>query len=164
MNKILLLSESSLKQLSNLGSNLDGLYLYPALCLAQDVDLTNIIGSALVNKLCNLVESGDIELDEYKAYKSLLDTYVTNYLVWATTASVVPLINYKWANSGVSYNTDEHKNSLDYNAAKNLQSQVEKYANSYATKMKDYVCQNSNLYPEYHSEGTNNPQWCGIVF
>ena len=46
MNKILLLSESSLKQLSNLGSNLDGLYLYPALCLAQDVDLTNIIGSA----------------------------------------------------------------------------------------------------------------------
>lgn len=168
MNKILLISESTLKKLSNLGANLDGLYLYPSICLAQDVDLTNIIGPALVNKLCDLVGSGDIEKAENEAYKTLLDTYVTNYLVWATTAAIVPIINYKWVNAGVSVNTDEHRNSLEYSSAKNLQAQVEKYANAYAVKMKDYLCHNSSLYPEYlqmvNCEKASSPQLCGIVF
>ena len=168
MNKILLISESTLKKLSNLGANLDGLYLYPSICLAQDVDLTNLIGPALVNKLCDLVGSGDIEKEENEAYKALLDTYVTNYLVWAVTAAIIPLINYKWVNAGVSVNTDEHRSSLEYSSAKNLQAQVEKYANAYAVKMKDYLCHNSSLFPEYHQmincEGAGAPQLCGIVF
>ena len=168
MNKILLISESTLKKLSNLGANLDGLYLYPSICLAQDVDLTNLIGNALVNKLCDLVGSGDIEKVENEAYKTLLDTYVTNYLVWAVTAAIVPIINYKWVNAGVSVNTDEHRRSLEYSSAKNLQAQVEKYANAYAVKMKDYLRHNSSLFPEYCKmmtcEGAGAPQLCGIVF
>jgi hypothetical protein len=90
-NKILLISEDSLKKQSSLGSNLDGVYLYPSICLAQDLDLTNIIGPALVNKLCKMVESNTLT----DTYKALLDVYIAPYLVWAVSANIVPLINYK---------------------------------------------------------------------
>lgn len=166
MEKILLISENTLKQLSPLSANLDGVYLYPSICLAQDLDLTNIIGPALVTKLCDLVSTGKI--DDYSDYKYLLDSYVTNYLVWAVTANIVPLINYKLANAGTSTNVDTQRNTLDYNYSKNLKEQYDNYANAYATKMKNYLCHNSAKYPEYHQyvncEGAEEPQRCGIVF
>lgn len=166
MDKILLISENTLKKLSPLSSNLDGVYLYPTICLAQDLDLTNIIGPALVNRLCELVNEGNI--DDYSDYKYLLDTYVTNYLVWAVTSNIIPLINYKLANAGASVNTDTQRSTLDYNYSKNLKEQYDNYANAYATKMKDFLCANSSKYPEYRKwvnyEGANEPQRCGIVF
>ncbi len=166
MEKILLISEQTLKQLSPLSPNMDGVYLYPSICLAQDLDLTNIIGSALVSRLCKLVSSG--EIDDYSDYKFLLDEYVTNYLVWAVTANIVPLINYKLANAGTSTNNDTQRSTLDYSNSKNLKLQYENYADAYATKMKDYLCYNSSKFPEYsqwvNGEGAQEPQRCGIVF
>lgn len=104
-NKILLISEDTLKKQSSLGSNLDGVYLYPSICLAQDLDLTNIIGPSLVEKLCSLVEEGAV----VDPYKTLLDQYVTPYLVWAVSVNLVPLINYKLQNAGASVNQDTQR-------------------------------------------------------
>lgn len=163
-NKTLLISEDTLKKLSVLGQNLDGVYIYPSICLAQDLDLTNIIGPALVNKLVEEVESGTVE----EPYKYLLDTYITNYLVWAVSLNLIPVINYKFQNAGVSVNTDTQRNTLDYTNSKNLQRQLENYADAYATKLKHYLSHNTNKFPEYNQyincEGAEEPQRCGIVF
>lgn len=168
MEKILLISEETLKKQSILGSNLDGVYLYPSICLAQDLDLTNLIGPVLVKKLCDLVSTGDIEKSENINYKNLLDIYVTNYLVWAVSFNLIPIINYKLQNAGVSVNSDTQRSTLDYANSKNLSKQLENFANAYGTKMKEYLCHNSSKYPEYHQyincEGASQPQRCGIVF
>ena len=166
MDKVLLISEETLKKQSLLGSNLDGIYLYPSICLAQDLDLTNIIGPALVTKLCELVASGDISAAT--DYKFLLDQYVTNYLVWSVSANVIPAINYKLQNAGVSVNNDTQRATLDFTNSQTLQRQMSNYADAYATKMRDYLCHNSAKFPEYHKfvncEGAQEPQRCGIVF
>lgn len=166
MEKVLLISEETLKKQSLLGTNLDGVYLYPAICLAQDLDLTNIIGPALVTRLCELVGSGDI--DTATDYKYLLDHYVTNYLVWAVSANIIPAINYKLQNAGVSVQNDTQRQTLDVQSSKGLATQLQNYADAYATKMRDYLCHNSAKYPEYHKfvncEGAQEPQRCGIVF
>lgn len=166
MNKTLLISEDTLKKLSSLGNNLDGIYLYPSICLAQDLDLTSIIGPALVTKLCELVESGEITDNEN--YKYLLDEYVTNYLVWAVSVNLMPQINYKLQNAGVSVNNDTQRSTLEFNNSKTLQRQFENYADAYATKMKHYLMHNTDKFPEYNKyiycEGAEEPQRCGIVF
>lgn len=166
MDKILLISEETLKKQSLLGANLDGVYVYPTICLAQDLDLTHIIGPALVTKLCDLVASGEIETAT--DYKYLLDNYVTNYLVWSVSYNLIPAINYKLANAGVSVSTDTQRQTLDTTASQTLAVQLKNYADAYATKMRDYLCHNSAKYPEYHqfvnSEGAQAPQRCGIVF
>lgn len=166
MEKVLLISEETLKKQSLLGTNLDGVYLYPAICLAQDLDLTNIIGPALVTKLCELVASGDIATAT--DYKFLLENYVTNYLVWSVSSNIIPAINYKLQNAGVSVNSDTQRQTLDFKSSQTLQVQLQNCADAYATKMRDYLCHNSAKFPEYHKfvncEGAQEPQRCGIVF
>lgn len=150
MKKVLLISEATIKKYSLVNDNVDGKYILPAIQTTQELDLETVIGPALVNKLCSLVASGDIELDENVHYKDLLDSFVTPYLVWQVMSSIQIGVNYKFTNSGIVGNDDERKNRLDYRNAQLLQEQYNNYAASYANKLKNYLCHNSNLFPEYH--------------
>lgn len=147
MNKVLLISEETLKTYSLVNDNIDGKYLLPAIQSAQDIDLETLIGKALLDKLCSMVENGSIT--ENTNYRVLLDDYITPYMVWQVMSNLQIGINYKLSNSGVITNDDERKSRLDYRNNQLLQEQYKHYANSYAIKLKDYLCNNSNIYPEY---------------
>lgn len=82
MEKVLLISEATLKKYTLINDNVDGMYILPAIQSAQDVDLDTIIGTALNTKLQELVKTGDIVSEEYSAYKLLLDDYITPYMCW----------------------------------------------------------------------------------
>lgn len=149
MSKVLLISESTLKKYTLINDNMDGVYLLPAIQMAQEVDLDNAIGTALNNKLKALVQSGDISKPKFTNYKILLDEYVTPYLAWQTMTAVQIGIDYKMTNSGVIQNEDEKKTHLDYKNATALRNQYQKYANAFLTKLKNYLMSNSNKFPEY---------------
>ena len=55
---------------------------------------------------------------------------------------------------------------LDYSNSKTLIDQYQKYANSYALKLKNYLCSNSSKYPEYHQcvnhQREEMPRLCSI--
>lgn len=167
-NKIYLISEDTLKTYSLIGDNLDGKYLANSLQLAQDVDLANLLGKALYDKILNLVDTDEIGLPANANYKYLLDNYIQDYLIWQTMSTVQVSINWKFSNSGVYQNQDDKKVAIEYQAGKNLASQYEKYANAYATKMKDYLMKNVSKYPEYCKckdyEEALDVNLCGIYF
>lgn len=162
MNKVLLISEETLKTYSLVNDNIDGKYLLPAIQTAQDIDLETLIGKALLDKLCKLVETGEI-VNNTK-YRTLLDDYITPYLVWQVMSNLQLGINYKLSNSGVITNDDERKSRLDYRNNQLLQEQYKHYADSYAIKLKDYLC--SGDYPEYHQcvnhSHAEDVELCGI--
>lgn len=162
MNKVLLISEETLKTYSLVNDNIDGKYLLPAIQTAQDIDLETLIGKALLDKLCKLVETGEIVNNS--KYRTLLDDYITPYLVWQVMSNLQLGINYKLSNSGVITNDDERKSRLDYRNNQLLQEQYKHYADSYAIKLKDYLC--SGDYPEYHQCVNNSHaedvELCGI--
>lgn len=162
MNKVLLISEETLKTYSLVNDNIDGKYLLPAIQTAQDIDLETLIGKALLDKLCKLVETGEIVNNS--KYKTLLDDYITPYLVWQVMSNLQLGINYKLSNSGVITNDDERKSRLDYRNNQLLQEQYKHYADSYAIKLKDYLC--SGAYPEYHQcvnhSHAEDVELCGI--
>lgn len=149
MKNVLLISESTLKKYTLINDNMDGVYILPAIQMAQDIDLDTAIGTKLCNKLKELVRTGDIAKEGYSNYKLLLDDYVTPYLAWQTMTAVQISIDYKMTNSGVIQNDDERKSHLDYKNAAALRNQYQKYANAFLTKLKNYLCANSNKYPEY---------------
>lgn len=149
MKNILLISEVTLKKYTLINDNIDGVYLLPAIQMAQDVDLDNVIGTKLCNKLKELVRTGDIVKEGFANYKILLDDYVTPYLAWDVMSTVQIGIDYKLTNSGVVRNDDERKSHLEYKNAASLQNQYQKYANAFLTKLKNYLSANSNKYPEY---------------
>ena len=162
MNKVLLISEETLKTYSLVNDNIDGKYLLPAIQTAQDIDLETLIGKALLDKLCKLVEDGSIVNNTN--YRTLLDDYITPYLVWQVMSNLQLGINYKLSNSGVITNDDERKSRLDYRNNQLLQEQYKHYADSYAIKLKDYLC--SGDYPEYHQcvnhSHAEDVELCGI--
>lgn len=162
MNKVLLISEETLKTYSLVNDNIDGKYLLPAIQTAQDIDLETLIGKALLDKLCKLVETSEIVNNS--KYRTLLDDYITPYLVWQVMSNLQLGINYKLSNSGVITNDDERKSRLDYRNNQLLQEQYKHYADSYAIKLKDYLC--SGDYPEYHQcvnhSHAEDVELCGI--
>lgn len=162
MNKVLLISEETLKTYSLVNDNIDGKYLLPAIQTAQDIDLETLIGKALLDKLCKLVETGEIVNNS--KYRTLLDDYITPYLVWQVMSNLQLGINYKLSNSGVITNDDERKSRLEYKNNQLLQAQYKHYADSYAIKLKDYLC--SGDYHEYHQclnhSHAEDVELCGI--
>lgn len=147
--KILLISEETLKSYTLINDNLDGKYLLPSIQLAQEIDLENLIGECLLTKLTDLAGSGDIWLDEWVDYKTLLDDYITPYLCWQVMSTIQPSINYKLSNSGVIGNDDTNKSRIDFKNSQLLEQQYKNNANAFAIKMKNYLCANVNKFPEY---------------
>lgn len=165
-NEVLLVSESTLKTYTLINDNIDGSLLTPAIRIAQDIDLSTVIGPVLLKKLQNLVADGSISKPENEKYKTLLDDYVTPYLCWQTMTAVQINLNFKFSNSGMIQNQDDKKTAIDYRSGKELMSQYEKYANSYGQKLKKYLCKNSNIYPEYRQmenfDGEEDLPLCSI--
>lgn len=164
MNRVLLISEETLKTYTLVNENVDGKYILPAIQTAQDIDLETIIGKALLMKLCSLVESGDITTNT--DYKVLLDDYITPYLCWQVLSTIQIGLNYKFTNSGVISNEDERRSKLDYKNNQLLQEQYKHFADSYGGKLKDYLCSNSSKYPEYHQcldkSHEEDIEYCGL--
>jgi hypothetical protein len=100
MTKVFLISEETIKKYSLVNNNVDGKYISSAIQAAQDIDLQTIIGESLVNRLCLLVETGDISNNTN--YKLLLDKYITPYMIWQVMSTVQIGLNYKLVNSGVN--------------------------------------------------------------
>lgn len=149
MNKGLLISEGTLKKYTLINDNVDGKYLLTAIQAAQDIDLTDLIGPELVGKLEELVCSDEIAQPENKAYKTLLDDYITPYLCWQVMASIQIAVNYKMTNSGIIQNDDTNRSHLDYRSQQALIDQYNRYSNSYARKLKTFLDKNVAAYKEY---------------
>lgn len=166
MKNVLLISEKTLKEYTLVNDNIDGMYILPAIKMAQDVDLDNAIGPVLNKKLQALVAEGTISDDSNAKYKKLLDDYITPYMCWLVMSAVQLNINFKLSNSGVISNQDDRKNAIDYRSGKELIAQYEKYANAYGQKLKNFLCAHSNEYPEYKQcenyEREDELQLCSI--
>lgn len=146
---ILLISEKTLKSVGLINDNVDNCYLQPAQVLAQEIGLQEIIGTKLLNKIKNLVQTGEINNEENANYKTLLDDYCTDFLIWQTTAELQIPISMKTANSGSVQNNDDHKNA---NIIENIQYMKEYYqdkARFFAKRLSDYLLVNANKYPEW---------------
>lgn len=164
MNKVLLISEQTLKTYTLVGDNVDGKYILPAIQTAQDIDLETLIGKSLLTKLCNLVATGEIV--ESTNYKILLDDYITPFMCWQVLSTIQLGLNYKFTNSGLISNEDEKKINLDFKNNQLLQQQYKHFADSYAGKLKDYLDCNSTKYPEYHQtvyqSHEEDVEYCGL--
>ena len=102
-----LITETEIKTYSTIDMNVAGKYLTEAIRSAQNIDLCQIIGSKLLSKLETIVESGDIELDDCKAYKCLLNGYIKDFLLYSVQENLVIPISYKFTNAGIMINKDK---------------------------------------------------------
>lgn len=153
---VLLISDTMFKERTAAHGNIDPKLIYPDIKFAQDKYIHALLGSALFNKMVDLVSTGNISGVTNVTYKSLLDDYVVDALVYYTMATLPIGLSYQFWNKGVlrKQGTDTELPSMS-----DLVSIADTYmdrAEWYGERLTDYLRQHStsSLLPEYLEPGS----------
>lgn len=145
---ILLTSEDNIKTYSSINDNVSGDYLLTAIAIAQRTGLEGIIGTALVNKIQELIGTDNIDKSEYKHYKTLLDEYISDYLIYQSIVELIPIVSFKINNVGASRTEDEKNSMVTFDEVFKLKDYYEDKADYFAYRMQRYLVDEYNNYPE----------------
>ena len=147
MADILFISADYLRQNSIINDNVDTELLVPSIVKAQDLYIERILGTDLMEKLESEITAGTVAGD----YKTLLDSYVQKTVrEWATYIATIDL-NYKYTNKSVAQKGSENSEASSLEDIIYLRQQIKNTAEFYGQRITDYLCANSDLFPEYTS-------------
>jgi hypothetical protein len=146
----LLISTSILKDRTSIHSNIDEKLLYPEIKAAQDMYIHPILGSALYDKIV-----GDINVSGTTTgvYKTLLDSYIIDALLYYVLAGLPEAISFQFWNKGVIRKTGDNTELPSMSDLADVSNKYRVRAEWYAERLNKYLKQNSSIYPEYESPG-----------
>lgn len=147
MKKILLVSSNFIKNMTNIDDNMSGKLIEPAIYEAQNEGLRGVLGDSLVNRLEELVDTGDIDREGFEMYKQLL-TKCQYFLAYTAMANICMLTSVKVSPAGLEQVSDEHMDPLDMDDSFRLQSFYQKKADYLCHQLQNYVLNNKAAYPE----------------
>lgn len=154
MKDVLLISESFIKNVTNLSDNLSGKLLFPAIRESQEIGLREILGDDLLDKLKSLVEENTINDKANQKYKELL-TQCQYYLAYQTTANVCILTAVKIDNAGLQQVSDEKMNPVNINDSFTIKDYYIKRADFYCLRLQNYLIENKKSFPELTNSDCN---------
>jgi hypothetical protein len=138
MDNVLLTNIENIKQTTNISDNVNGKVLQTAIVEAQEIDLQEIIGTKLLNKLKQLVRAGEVSLPGNEVYKELMDI-IQIYLAYNTVTKALIPLTYKIDNIGVVQTTDENIATLQIDDVYNINEYYKKRADYYGSRIQNYV-------------------------
>jgi len=145
MTTVQLISEAKIREFTDMNNNVDSKLISNAIREAQDIDLQRLLGTLLYNKILSDVQSNTLT----GAYKTLVDDWIQNFLLYATYYNTLEFIYMRPRNNGLLTPTGgENSESVD-RAMYNVKRQsVQNKREFYAEKLTDYLIENQNSYPE----------------
>lgn len=145
MMEVLLTSEAFIKDVTSISDNIAGKYILPSIREAQHTGLRSILGTALYEKLIELV--ADDSIDGNPEYKELLDS-AQYYLAYKTVADLTWRVSFKVANMGVVRTTDERVDGVSIADVEKNATFYQSKADSYAADLQRYLLEHRDDYPE----------------
>tara|TARA_R110000772_G_scaffold77311_2_gene166597 strand:+ start:231 stop:821 length:591 start_codon:yes stop_codon:yes gene_type:complete len=152
MATTLFITEDKLKSFTGIGENVDPVTLYPYVLQSQELFIQQTLGTKLYNAVKNYVVDNVINGTPIPAvYKTLLDDYISNTVVYYTYYLAIPHIKYKTTNKGILSGTSEVGESVALEEVQFLMNQVNNTAQFYNERLRDYLNAYQENYPEYQS-------------
>lgn len=152
---ILLMSDEMIKERSALHGNVDPKLLYGDIKISQDKYILPIIGTALYEKLQARVNAND--WTGYTDYKTLLDNYIVDALMYFTLARMPMSLSYQLWNKGVVRKQGENTDLPSMSELVDISNRYSDDAQYYANRLRLYLIQQSSVnskFPEYLQPGT----------
>lgn len=164
---VLIIDCSYVKAFSTVSDNLDDAIITPAIIDAQLTGLQPLIGTKLFDKICSDITNTGLSGD----YKTLVDNYISQYLLMAVQAELC-ITNYsKEHNAGPVGYTDLNYQNTTLNELKYLKGHWDEKANFYGNRLTEFLHANHSKYPEYNEQrdcsdmaakGCSVTSYCGI--
>lgn len=152
MATALFITRTDLVRNSILDGNIDTDRFIQFVKIAQEIDVQNLLGTKLYDKISNDITSGAAGGAGLSGnYLTLVNEYVQPILIWFAQVNYIPFSAYTIAKGGVYKHQAENSQSVDKNEIDYLVSKAREYANYYSTRMVDYLCFNNDLFPEYNN-------------
>ena len=149
MSKALFITVKDLKDNSIIDGNTDGDKLIHFIEVAQDINIHQYLGTSLYDKLQSLILSNDINNASNANYKYLRDQYIKPCLIWFTQIEFLPFSMFTIDNGGLTRHRGNNEDVIAFDEVDRLTHKAQARADFYTQRMIDYLCDNSNLFPEY---------------
>ncbi len=147
---ILLISVDMLKQRTQIHGNIDEKLLYADIKVAQDMYIFPLLGTALYKKLQSDISSNTL----IDPYKTLMDDYLVDCLIWFTLSESPETMSYQITNKGVVRKQGDNTQLPTMSEIMSLADTYKKRAEFYANRCRLYLQQNAaTKFPEYLNPG-----------
>jgi hypothetical protein len=141
------ITETYLKENCPISGNLEIKDIYPFAKTAQDMNIQEVLGTALYDRL---MDSLNASPQNYTPNEAVLLKLCRSALVWLTCYHALPNIWIKLRNVGLVKQAGENLTSVDLNEMTFIRSEYNDNATFYLNRLKDYLCENSSLFSEYN--------------
>jgi hypothetical protein len=147
--RVLFISEDRLKENSVIQKNVDTKLLTSVILQVQDINIQTTLGSGIYNEIKTQIQANTVTA----LNRTLLDEYIIPALIKYVESESCINLNFKITNANVNTPTPEHVQVIGIDEAFKLRAYFKDIAEWYATRLKEYLCENSTSYPLYNSPG-----------
>ena len=153
---VLLISETKLKNFTNINKNVDMDVLKAEVQIAQDIDLQTILGTLFYKHLLSQVSATGNTFNAEET--TLVNEYIQPYLIQTAYFNAIPHIMYRTMNNGIMSGTMENATSVDIATMQYLRNIQKSRADFYMTRLQDYLLigKGSNVFPQYNTQSTRD--------
>lgn len=160
---ILLISDTMIKERTSIHGNIDPKLIYPDIKVAQDMHIQPLLGSALYDKLQTLIDSNTINDAANVNYKTLIDKFIVDALMYFTLAELPDTLSFQFWNKGVVRKSGGDTETVSMSDLISISKKYLHRAEFYANRLRAWVRQNAGtMFPEYLNPGSGcdviNPQ------
>jgi hypothetical protein len=153
---IYLISETSFKDYTIASQNIDPKFLGSIIKMVQDRYVHPICGTALYDKLLDIVADGTIKTDPANLkYKNFLDNYLTDVMFNYVLSELPMSHQFKYVNKGVLKRTSENTDQPSFDELQSVMSFYKGYGEWYAERAINFLCAYSTDFPEYLNPGSD---------
>jgi len=147
----LFVTEKWIKNNTPLQSNVEFTNLRPVLRYIQDSKIQMVLGTPLYRRLQDEVAEKNENPSHIipEDYKLLLDDFIVHIMAHGFMAEAPVDLLIKYMNSTVGTTTPDNHSSVSLNQVKFLQEQHKGRSQFYIQRLIDYICFNTEKYPEY---------------
>jgi len=152
MTNTFLISEAQIRNYTDIEDNIDTALINNGIREAQDINLQTVLGTLLTNKLYTLVDAGTIGDAANSAYKTLLDSYIQNMLIYSSYWYILDAIYMRSRNNGLLIpDGGENSVAVDRSMYNVKRQAVENKMQFYSDLLTDFIIEEQVNYPELNA-------------
>ena len=152
MTNTFLISETQIRNYTDIEDNIDTALIKNGIREAQDIKLQTVLGTLLTDKIYSLVDADTIGDSENAAYKTLLDSYIQNMLIYAAYYYILDSVYIRSRNNGLLIPDGGESSIAADRSMYNVKRQaVQNKMEFYSNLLTDYIIEEQTLYPELNA-------------
>ena len=147
MATALLVTTDDLKNNTIIDGNVDTAKFIQFMRIAQEVHIQNYLGTSLYRAIQAKIIAGTLAGD----YLDLVNNYLKDMVMYFAMVDYVPFAAFQISNGGVFKHRSENSDTATKEEIDALTEKYRQFAQFFTRRFLDYICDNSNLFPEYNS-------------